>query len=1363
MRKTSIPWSGVRGGLCVLAVGIACLCFAGVASAQDEFCFEGEGAGQCIEPLGVGVDQDSGDVFVLDGGNSRINRFDEDGNFELSFGWGVKDGVTGALQTCGPAATPPSACFKGLKGSGPGQINAGSSRASLSVGENGEVYVVTNAQVQAFDGDGALLRIWGWDVVSNGAGDSDANGLPDDDQFEVCVPADGDICKPGVALDLPGSDPEHPTPLSATGPGQISGGFQRLALGPDDEVYLLSGSNYVIGNPPQSFQEALVQRFTADGEYIGRFTVEDTDVLVYGLGVDSDGDAYVSVQASEGIRKYTAEGTFLRYVGARSRDFVVDPRTNTLYASNKEPSLPLNSFSMFDASGDEITEVLRFGIARAVAGEPRLSYTYYRGMASAKSGAGIFASFGGQGGLSDRVALIPFPPPGPVIPGQGTVSAPGVGSVRATLRALIDPEGKLTTYHFEYVTESAYLADKAGGGDGFGSAATVVTPPEQMEEEDFSLHYVETTIGCPDPVSEASEEGKCLDPETRYRFRVVAEHQNGDEGEGPVEGEPFETRSSVEHGDAWSTDVGAESAKLHATVNPLGVPTQGWFEYVDAVSCQEDVDASGPGHCFDRARRVPDTSSGAEPLDVGSAEAMTQVSAIAIGLNPGTAYHYRLVVENPLIEPLGGQVRDLHTFALPVGGEDSCANRAFRTGISAKLADCRAYEMVSPVDKDNGAIVNMRNTFNFPVAYNQSAVAGGKLAYSSVRAFGDAQSSPFVSQYIATRDAAGQEWTSSGISPPRGVNVLGQSFTLDNEFLFFSEDLCQGWLRHDTDPPKAPGAVPGYANIYKRYNCGAQAGSYEAVTTSVPTGAQPNLYKPELQGVSANGEHAVYRVNMPLTDGAKPGVFNVYDSAEGDQRLVCISPNGSSTSVGCSLGGNSRGAVGEDHRQRTVTHAVSDDGSRIFWSVGALADSDTRDLYVRVNGHNAGNECANPVRPCTVSVGNGQYWQAATDGSAVLFTTEDGDLRRFDVDARTTDSIAPEVVGVMGASDDLSRIYFISRASLAEDAEAGKPNLYFHEDREDGDRLSYIGALTEAETSLAKSPSPITLSPVLRTSRVTSDGLHAAFMSAARLTDYDNADAETGEAAAEVFRYAADSDELDCISCNPTGARPQGARLQISNAENGIWAAAVLPGPYNQLYAPQVISRDGARVYFETGESLVLADTNGVQDVYQWEAAGSGDCAASSEAFSDSAGGCVSLISSGRGATTAEFVDASADGTDVFFTTGASLLPQDPGLIDIYDARAGGGFPAPPAPTPVCEGEACQGPIAAPNDPTPASAVFQGAGNVVEEKARAKKKARRCPKGKHRVKRRGKVRCQKKHKAKRKHHRKAKHNRRAGR
>jgi hypothetical protein len=95
--------------------------------------------------------------------------------------------------------------------------------------------------------------------------------------------------------------------------------------------------------------------------------------------------------------------------------------------------------------------------------------------------------------------------------------------------------------------------------------------------------------------------------------------------------------------------------------------------------------------------------------------------------------------------------------------------------------------------------------------------------------------------------------------------------------------------------------------------------------------------------------------------------------------------------------------------------------------------------------------------------------------------------------------------------------------------------------------------------------------------------------------------------------------------------------------------------------------------------------------------------------------GCISLISTGTSPYPSEFADASESGSDVFFTTRQSLAPEDQDeLVDLYDARIGGGFPVKPIVAP-CSGEACHGaPEAQGALETPSSITFSGPGNAVQ-------------------------------------------------
>jgi hypothetical protein len=84
------------------------------------------------------------------------------------------------------------------------------------------------------------------------------------------------------------------------------------------------------------------------------------------------------------------------------------------------------------------------------------------------------------------------------------------------------------------------------------------------------------------------------------------------------------------------------------------------------------------------------------------------------------------------------------------------------------------------------------------------------------------------------------------------------------------------------------------------------------------------------------------------------------------------------------------------------------------------------------------------------------------------------------------------------------------------------------------------------------------------------------------------------------------------------------------------------------------ISTDGSHVFFETDEALVPGDTNGNTDIY------------------DRSGATTTLVTSGTGAGLPFFAGASDDGSHVFFETDDALVPADTdSQIDVYD-RSGG-------------------------------------------------------------------------------------------
>jgi hypothetical protein len=178
---------------------------------------------------------------------------------------------------------------------------------------------------------------------------------------------------------------------------------------------------------------------------------------------------------------------------------------------------------------------------------------------------------------------------------------------------------------------------------------------------------------------------------------------------------------------------------------------------------------------------------------------------------------------------------------------------------------------------------------------------------------------------------------------------------------------------------------------------------------------------------------------------------------------------------------------------------------------------------------------------------------------------------------------------------------------------------------------------------------------------------------------------------AEIYRYAAASGALTCVSCTPPGVlSTQGASL-----------GEVGGGSYAPLgYAAQM-SENGSEIFFDSPDPLVPgaseAETSRYfepTNLYEWDE------------------GAVFLIADASHGG-AVFHGTTPSGDDAFFTTRSALVPEaTEGAEHIYDARVNGGFPAgAPSTKPCAEEEPCR-PLTNPTPfaPTPASANIAGAG-----------------------------------------------------
>ncbi len=519
----------------------------------------------------------------------------------------------------------------------------------------------------------------------------------------------------------------------------------------------------------------------------------------------------------------------------------------------------------------------------------------------------------------------------------------------------------------------------------------------------------------------------------------------------------------------------------------------------------------------------------------------------------------------------------------------------------------------------------------------------------------------------------------------------------------FTPTLSEGVAYSDVPPN---GEVPfGY---YEDYLVDFASGSSQWVSSSPGLEQGSRYYRYDtydVMGASSDLSHVLFTSSRH---------DELYEWAGG--RAVPVDVDNSGTII----------AAGAGFDNVDVWHAVSADGSRVFFTSGG------GELYVRENigqpqSPVEAGRCTVPADACTVLIAEGvggpnfggpigSYFQGANSEGSKVFFTKNGDLFEFDVDTEQTTDLAPgaDVQSVSQISEDGSYVYFVADGGLAGGAVAGEPNLYVWHG---GGAPAYIATLAQGDQDdwLSQAFGSPSESPVDDSAAVTPNGARFAFVSERSLTGYDNEEAESGECGGEggrcreVYLYDAESNRLECASCNPSGARPVGDSSLRSGGSS----------PFSS-YKQHSFSEDGT-LFFDSDDALVPHDSNGREDVYEYR------------------DGHVYPISDVTGGYNSFLLDVDPKGENVFFATADQLVGQDRGnnRIAVYDARVDGGFPSPVSVAACDNGDSCKPP------PTPqpgafgapASATFSGAGNptpVVPAStvnAKAKAKPEQCRKG----------------------------------
>jgi hypothetical protein len=652
-----------------------------------------------------------------------------------------------------------------------------------------------------------------------------------------------------------------------------------------------------------------------------------------------------------------------------------------------------------------------------------------------------------------------------------------------------------------------------------------------------------------------------------------------------------------------------------------------------------------------------------------------------------------------------------------------CPNEGFRTGYSAPLPDCRAYELVAqgiqPFFETFGGEVNVARggaivgAAKGTVASEASTVSG--LAFFSTFAPpGSTTDGPF---YLTSRGPNG--WSQpQNLIPPQQTETSNTclpymvSWSASLERGVLADGYTSGASTCGADEPElVPGEPRGAQNLFLR---DSSSGSYQLIDQAPLSGAPSTaLY----EGASRDLGLVAFAEEAELTPEA-PGGLDYYVWAGNSDRLLTILPDGEATK-GAIV--NASTFASTEERSTSFSHAIAPNGSRMEFT------GSEGNLYSRVNPGVAQStfgetgQCAEPSKACTVQIdasetaepgGGGVFEGSAGEGGEdVLFSDENAltddstaatgepDLYEYDFSKpageRLTDLTVESNPGEhanlrgyvgnneTGSSDDY--IYFVATGVLASnknsagaEAVSGAPNLYLVH----GGTRKFIATLSNGEDGCD-------WENACMTARVSPNGRYIGFDSLEQLTGFDNLDALSSEPDQEIFLYDAEANSLSCASCGTTGAAPTSpASIRLPEE-----TAVKVPIP---LHLQRNVSNAG-QVFFDTKNHLLEAVRNEVSNVYEYE------------------GGQLHLLSSGTAEAPSYFYEASSDGGDVYLITAQALTPGSNSVeLAIFDAKVDGGFPvSSPASSEPCKGESCSGPQSiAPRLPAISSGSVSGQGNL---------------------------------------------------